>query len=683
MTGEAPAGSIGTGRGRARRSRQARAALGRLWSGILVSDPGSLRLRAACRTTLSVAVTAVVVAPLAARGWLPAHAAAMAVVLALMCAALPRDTVPGERLRTTLGMAATAAVAIVAAACLRPWPQLGQGGFLAILFAAVAFQSWGPRAVAIGLTGVVHAYLVLFLHVDLAHVAPLLLSLPVAVAVVAAVGFGLIPERPLPAARRTVRAVERQGAALVHASLGAAMARGGSARRRLRRDFGTFNETVLLVEEQVAAADGGALDRVSAALMRFELALVGLSDALFAAGSLPAAERAQVRLLARRLATGRRAELRPRETGPDTAALAAVAEVDVAAATLRDLAGSLAAARAGRRPRPGPRPGLAWRPAIRATAAALLSMLGGQLVSPDRWFWAVLTAYLVFLGARSSGEAIHKGFQRVWGTVAGLVAGVVVSVLLTGHPVLEGAALLVCVFGLSYVFAISQTLAIFCVTIMLGLIYSLIGLSAEAILLLRLEETAIGAAAAILVGLYLLPAPTHAHIRQTGASLVACLARVLRISARRLCGEAAASPIPEMRQADRLLRDLRQAIRPLRARSTLVWWARRPAELPAILACMFWIRVLAAGSDSGAGHADLAARVMAIADSLDGLDQGRDAASSSTGGDAPLEIGAGHIGLSRTLLLEAAVSNLESVVGLMRARFDSDGWIALVARRPL
>ncbi len=77
----------------------------------------------------------------------------------------------------------------------------------------MAFQSWGPRAVALGLTAVVHAYLVLFLHVDLAHVPPLLLSLPVAVAVVTAIGFWLIPERPLPAARRTVRAVERQGAA--------------------------------------------------------------------------------------------------------------------------------------------------------------------------------------------------------------------------------------------------------------------------------------------------------------------------------------------------------------------------------------------------------------------------------------------------------------------------------------
>ncbi|WP_298957460.1 FUSC family protein [uncultured Methylobacterium sp.] len=679
MTGSAE----GIEDGRAPRSRRARAALGRAWSGFLVSDPGSLRLRAACRTTLSVAVTALVVAPLAAKGWLPVHAAAVAVVLALMAASLPRDTVPAERLRTVLGMAGAAAAAIVAASCLRPWPHLGQAGFLAVLFAAVAFQSWGPRAVALGLTAVVHAYLVLFLHVDLAHVPPLLLSLPVALAVVTAIGFWLIPERPLPAARRTVRAVERQGAALVHAGLRAAAARHGPARRRLRRDFGAFNETVLLVEEQVAAVDGAALERFGTALMRFELALIGLSAALFAAGPLPAAERAQVRLLARRLATGRRAELRPRETGPETTVLAAVGEVDAAAAELRGLVGALAASRT-RPARPtAARPALAWRPAIRATTAALLSMVGGQLVSPDRWFWAVLTAYLVFLGARSSGEAIHKGVQRVWGTVAGLVAGVVVSVLLSGHPVLEGAALLVCVFGLSYVFAISQTLAIFCVTIMLGLIYSLIGMSPGGILLLRLEETAIGAAAAILVGLYLLPAPTHAHIRQTGARLVACLARVLRISARRLSGEADASPIAEMRQADRLLRDLRQAIRPLRARSTLVWWARRPTELPAILACMFWIRVLAAGSAGEAVHPDLAARASALADGLDGLDQTGAPSAGPAGRDAPIEIGAGHIGLSRTLLLDAALSNLESLVALMRGRFASDGWTALVERRPL
>ncbi len=355
--------------------------------------------------------------------------------------------------------------------------------------------------------------------------------------------------------------------------------------------------------------------------MRFELALIGLSAALFAAAPLPAAERAQVRLLARRLATGRRAELRPREAGPETTVLAAVGEVDAAAAELRGLVGALAASRT-RPSRPAAaRPALAWRPAIRATTAALLSMVGGQLVSPDRWFWAVLTAYLVFLGARSSGEAIHKGVQRVWGTLAGLVAGVVVGVLLSGHPVLEGAALLVCVFGLSYVFAISQTLAIFCVTIMLGLIYSLIGMSPGGILLLRLEETRSA------------PRP------RSWSGSTCCRPRPTPISARPAPASSPASPgccgsapgacpaRPTPRRSPRCGRPTgccatcgRRSGRCGPAAPGLV--GRRPTELPAILACMFWIRVLAAGSAGEAAHPDLAARARALADGLDGLDKG-------------------------------------------------------------
>ncbi|MEJ1976746.1 MAG: hypothetical protein WDN49_12150 [Acetobacteraceae bacterium] len=54
---------------------------------------------------------------------------------------------------------------------------------------------------------------------------------------------------------------------------------------------------------------------------------------------------------------------------------------------------------------PGP---LAWRAAAQVTLASAVAMAGGLALSPNRWFWAVITAYVVFLGARSRGDAIYR-----------------------------------------------------------------------------------------------------------------------------------------------------------------------------------------------------------------------------------------------------------------------------------
>ena len=61
-------------------------------------------------------------------------------------------------------------------------------------------------------------------------------------------------------------------------------------------------------------------------------------------------------------------------------------------------------------------------------------MLGGHLLSPDRWFWAVLTAHLLFINVRSRGETIFKGVQRLWGALAGLAVGLLVSFTFARHP---------------------------------------------------------------------------------------------------------------------------------------------------------------------------------------------------------------------------------------------------------
>ncbi len=663
-----------------------RARLGTLWSGVLAADPGSLRFRLACRTTLAVALAAAILVPLLLLHDLPVLAPAGGVTFALMASSLPREPRPRTRLVTTLMMALAAGLATALAALTAAPVLLGQAIFLAVLFCAVGAQNRGPRAIAVGLAGVVHVYLALFLKADPAHVPAGLAGLALALPVVWLAGFILVPDRPGEAVQRILRALERQGAILVRGSGALAGDLDASRRLRLRRRFALLNEAILSAEDYLAAMEAPATAVVSGALMRFEIALLSLSAAAVAAGTLSRAEGTRLRLAAARLVAGRRSALRERGAPAATPVLTALDEVEAAAA---DMIGAARAVRAGLPGAHGAatttRAAFAWRPAIRAASAACLAMAGGQIVSPERWFWAVLTAYVVFLGARSSGEMIHRGVLRVWGTVVGLVVGVVVAHALAGHPVLEVAGLLVGVFAFAYVFAISQTLAIFCVTVILGLIYSLVGVGAETILLLRLEETAIGALAAVAVDRLVFPRPAHDHLRETGGTLLETLATVVRLCAARLGGDAAAAPVPRMRQADRLLRDLRLALRPLRAARTPAWWARRPAELPALLVCVFWVRALAASSEGVATPAaallprieEAALRLEALARAEGGVDPARAAP------DRPVEIGASHVGRPGADRIETVLVNLDGVIALLERRFGSDGWAALIARRPL
>ena len=246
-------------------------------------------------------------------------------------------------------------------------------------------------------------------------------------------------------------------------------------------------------------------------------------------------------------------------------------------------------------PAPPPRGPLAWRLATRVTLAAGLAMAGGMALSPQRWFWAVITVYVVFLNVRSRGETIYKGIQRLAGTLLGIGSGLVIALGFSGDGTLETITLLLSIFGMYYFFLVSYTLGIFFVTVMLGLLYGMLGAPLETVLLLRFEETAIGAAAAIFVAAFIFPDSTTKRVRAAGQAVLAALAAAPRRPAP-APAPATRPPPPAlaMRQVDRLVADLRLALAPMTATRA---FTRRPAiERPvsALLDCVHWTRVVAA-----------------------------------------------------------------------------------------
>jgi uncharacterized membrane protein YccC len=232
-------------------------------------------------------------------------------------------------------------------------------------------------------------------------------------------------------------------------------------------------------------------------------------------------------------------------------------------------------------------------------------MAGGMVLSPQRWFWAVITVYVVFLNTRTRGDALYKGSHRIAGTLAGLFGGLLVAVSIEGNHIAECAIMLTAVFGIYYFYAVSYSVAIFAVTILLGMIYGMLGTPLEQLLVLRLEETAIGVVAAGLAACFVWPNLTHNQVRQSGMQVLHSLRNVVQASLAAIEGGACLAPIEAVRRLDRQIADLRLALVPLTAGRFIMRRARAERPLTALLACAEAGRALAAAAAHSTAGVDL------------------------------------------------------------------------------
>ncbi|SEQ97128.1 Uncharacterized membrane protein YccC [Faunimonas pinastri] len=573
-----------------------------LWNRFVASDPGQVRLLAATRVTLSVGIAGLGLAALVIWGCVPTMGIALGATLTMLAPFLLRD--PGRRRReTTLFlMALLAALAYVAGALISPLFPVAEILFLLVIFVAVLLQSRGPRYGAICFGSFLSFYLGIYLHPPAAELPKHLASLPIMWVAVWIVCFVLLPDEPSAMLRRLLRSVLRRTALVLEAAEADALHGTGESRRRLEREFIRLNEAGLVAEEQIAnsvAADREVLRR---RLVTLELALARVVGAMRGETITPQ-NLYRVEALRGRFRRGHW----PFRVGAVNVKGSSESQLRLALRELNRAGAAVAASHAmvagpDRQAAPPPAPvgALAWSFAVQATIAAALAMAGGIALSPQRWFWAVITAYVMFLGVRTRGDTAQKILHRVAGTFLGMIAGVVCATLMSGHPVLELAVAVVCIFGSFYMFSV-YGISIFFATVMLGLIYGSLGVSTEPLLLLRLEETAIGSGAAILSAFLVLPVRTRVHVHRSGMAVMEALRDVLTAGQQKLSGEAAASPLEKSRLLDRSLRDLRTALRPLNARRDVI----RPVDraeraFPVLLNCAYWARVFAVSCEDEA-----------------------------------------------------------------------------------
>jgi uncharacterized membrane protein YccC len=168
------------------------------------------------------------------------------------------------------------------------------------------------------------------------------------------------------------------------------------------------------------------------------------------------------------------------------------------------------------------------RTAIQVGVAVGAAIALGDLLSGQRFYWALIGAFVVFQGTSNTEEQIGKALSRITGTLAGIVAGSALVDLIGMHAGWMIVVILVSVLLGLYLQRASYAFLVVGVTVMVSQLYAELGDFSNALLVQRLEETAVGAVVAAAVVLVVLPLHASRIARVALRGYLAAMASLLR-----------------------------------------------------------------------------------------------------------------------------------------------------------
>jgi uncharacterized membrane protein YccC len=177
------------------------------------------------------------------------------------------------------------------------------------------------------------------------------------------------------------------------------------------------------------------------------------------------------------------------------------------------------------------------RTAIQIGIAVGAATALGDMLSGRRFYWAVLAAIVTFMGANNSGEQVRKALLRVAGTLIGIGAGSLLVTAVGGDALWSIVVILAAVFFGFYLMRINYAFMVIGITVMVSQLYVQLGEFSNSLLLLRLEETALGAAVAIAVVMLVLPLRTRRVLRVALRHHVEAVARLAGHASHHLLGQ--------------------------------------------------------------------------------------------------------------------------------------------------
>jgi hypothetical protein len=469
-------------------------------------------------------------------------------------------------------------------------------GSLAVVLAVGTYlRRFGPRGFLAGMLLFMGDFFGFFLHgaVTMSDLGWLTAEIGVGLVTAMAVRFGLFYPRHGRALRRTQRsyAARARKVARLTLDLFDTPAAGEGQRRALRRQLVRLNEAALMIDAQLvnpgALADGSSGQLLHQRLYDTELALTNIARFTEAMSQmdLPPAQWAKVRLAlvgicdgdlgsARAAAEDLLGQLRlagstlggedrTTEVIPHRFAGSVAGFVDAmdewltvgdraqaSASTVFQpsvalfggwLPGSaMVSAMASTEASPRRREQITMAPwtrmAIQMGIAVGAAIALGDVLSGRRFYWAVIAAFITFMGANNSGEQTRKAIFRVMGTVVGITVGSVVVHLVGHHTNWSIAVILVALFFGFYLMRINYAFMVIGITVMVSQLYVQLDEFSNSLLLLRLEETALGAAVAIITVALVFPLRTKRVLRVALRAEVTALADLVDHATDQLAG---------------------------------------------------------------------------------------------------------------------------------------------------
>jgi uncharacterized membrane protein YccC len=491
-----------------------------------------------------------------------------------------------------------------------------------VLAVGTYLRRFGPRGFLTGMLLFMGDFLGFFLHaaVSISDLGWLTAEIGVGVATTLIVRFVFFYPHPAKALRRTQRSYAARARKVTRMAL-AVLDDGGASERRLARQLVRLNETALMIDAQLGdpnALPDGSARRLHQLLYDAELALT--NTARFAQAmvhlDLPAGQREAARRALSELCRGssqgaraaardllsqlrdvdaadRREQDRAAVVIPHRFAGSAIAFADAIdgwlavdaeeveehakgafqpsvrlfAGWLPGSAGASAVASMETGPHPWDRIRMApyTRAAIQMGVAVGAAIAIGVVINGYRFYWAVIAAFVTMMGTNNSGEQVQKALFRVAGTVVGIAVGSAFAHLVGTHTNYSIAVILVSLFFGLYLMRLNYAFMVVGITVMVSQLYVQLGEFSNHLLIVRLEETSLGAGLAILTVMVVFPLRTRHVLRVAMRGHLEALAGLVGHATERLLDRNADVALrTDARQVDSAGQTLIATVQPLR-----------------------------------------------------------------------------------------------------------------------
>jgi uncharacterized membrane protein YccC len=508
---------------------------------LLIEDPGRVRLDTAVRTTVAVALT---VAILLAFVRLRNGAQVLVLVGAIsswISGIAVNDVKLADR-RVTTGLVPIPAIGGLGLASAVAGNAVREDVvFLIVLFVSVYVRRYGQRWLTLGVAATFAYFFGLFVGAQIAQLPSLAAAILLGTGATFGMRFLVFPKHRHGSLYWVLEAVRAQLRLVLEGSRRSASSPADRV-RLVVANIARVNETMLAAQEQgvVAGAFDGLLFRSEVAAENWIVATIGEPPHTHQA----AAERALAAAI-------------------DEVGHVATSEASDAEASSPQRDAILQEAQHGGavmayRLRP------TTRQAIQVTVSAALAIVIGEHISAEHWYWAVITTFVVFIGTTSAGETLARAWAGFLGTVIGVVAGTGVGTLVPQDVTLDSWLLFLSMLFAAYFLRVGLGVAWFFVTLVLVMLYELLGRYSEAVLAVRLFEVLTGVVCGGLAAFAILPTSTRAVFRGDVRAALQALRDGLELIASAESDEAQSAS----RRFDAAVRRLRSRVRPLRSGPT-------------------------------------------------------------------------------------------------------------------